>query len=405
MAEIHEVIAMIKFYTATDKKFSDYSAQFDSGELPPHEKTSTELRSLGGPVAVISPFNFPFALAANHAIRSFLNGNPFVIKPASDTPFSTLMLEGVLHGTGMPKEAYSFVVGPGSAVGEQLLRHKDIKCIAFTGSLEVGKKIMAAHNELFQQNIFRAFPVMEMGGKNPTIVTESADLEEAAEGIIRSAVGYTGQKCSAASRVYAHEKIYDRLKNLMQHIALHGFSSGTQITIGLPWERETHLGPLINKAAFDRYYNIIGQLEKEKIHPLSKPVPEALREKGYFVRPVFVEGIPHDHPLNKEEHFVPIVFIHKFSSLEEAVKKANDVNYGLCAGVFTQDERDTKYFLENVQAGVVYVNRRAGSTTGSWPGRQSFGGWKGSGTSGRNSFGPWYALNFGQEQCKTVVKS
>jgi len=409
LAEVNEVNAMIAAYTTFARECNNYSYLLNDGSQPPYEHSLSLARPLGGPVAVIVPFNFPFALAANMSLAAFLAGNPLIIKPASDTPLTTWCWYDVMRKAGVPPEACIFLAGPGSSVGEALIRHPGISCIAFTGSLETGKRITAAHNELFQQNIFRANPVMEMGGKNPVIVTRHANLEAAAEGIIRATVGFGGQKCSATSRIYAEKGIIKELQDRILKMARVGFPNGQKIMVGFPEIRETYVGPVINRAAFGRYHSVVTQMRYGgadvfplhdhvvlKILPLIKP-------HGYFVQPLLAVGLPHEHPLNREEHFIPVATLMPIDSLEEGIAKANDTVYALCAGFFSEDEDEQRKFLAEIEAGVVYTNRRDGATTGSWPTMQNFGGWKGSGTSGKNSFGKWYALNFTREQDQTRV--
>jgi 1-pyrroline-5-carboxylate dehydrogenase len=408
MAEVLEVIAMIDAYEKFLLESNFYSYPTNDGSEAPYEQVEISLEPLGGPVAVIVPFNFPFALCANMAMSAFLAGNPVILKPASDTPLATLQWRNIMVEAGAPEESHLFLAGPGSTVGEALLWHEDIRGIAFTGSSDVGLHINNVCAERAEKERVNIRFVAEMGGKNPVIVTRHADIRKAAMGIVRSAVGFGGQKCSAASRVYVEREVEEELWNALRDPELLRMVVG-----GDPKNRETFLGPLINKGAVEKYWRAVNemmalgapmialmnldQIESDGLSAFIK-----MGEHGYFVTP-FVARIPHDHWLSREEHFVPFVTFDVVESLEEAVEKANDTVYGLCAGIFTENEEEAQYFLDNIHAGVVYVNRKGGATTGSWPTIQSFGGWGMSGLRGLSAFGPWYLTSFAREQCRTRV--
>lgn len=402
LAEVNEVAAMIDAYVGFAQENNWYAYK-----LSPN--TYTRQRSLGGPVAVIAPFNFPFALMANMSMAAFLAGNPVVLKPSEETPLSSLFWKDILVGAGMPEEACQFLMGRGETVGAALNSHPGIRAIAFTGSLATGKLIMNMHASLSKKGIFRADPVMEMGGKNPVIVTARADLDKAAEGILRAVLGYGGQKCSATSRVYAERSIFGALRDRLVDMAQSSFPDGQKVTVDRPGLRETYLGPVINSEAVKRYNKVnsfvfahtrISAFELCS-DPSAKLVEQELKHFGNFVVPLLITGVDHSDWVNKKELFLPVVTLLPYDSLAEAVLKANDTEFGLCAGIFSEDEKEIDYAAQELQSGMVYINRKAGATTGAWPGVQSFGGWKGSGTSGRQSFGKGYVLNFTREQCTT----
>jgi 1-pyrroline-5-carboxylate dehydrogenase len=254
-------------------------------------------------------------------------------------------------------------------------------------------------------NIYRDFAngryprpiILEMGGKNPAVISRNADLERAAQGIIRSAFGLQGQKCSAASRVLVEEPVYDEL---VKRLA----AAAKDLTLGDPCEKDVFLGPVINENAYKDYQTFTKDLSKSgALLTGGKVRTDGNYGKGYFCEPTIAVDVPMDHALWKQEMFLPITMIQKVKSLDEAMGIANDVDYGLTAGFYgTEDE--TKWFFDNIQAGVVYANRPQGATTGAWPGFQPFGGWKGSGSSGKNAGGPHYLQLYMHEQVNTLIK-
>ncbi len=345
--------------------------------------------------AVISPFNFPLALAAGPSGGALVAGNTVVFKPASDTPFLGLRLAEIMAEAGMPAGVFNFVTGPGGTVGQELIDNAGIDGLVFTGSKDVGMK-------LIRDNAARAIPrplVIEMGGKNPALVMRSADLEKASDGVMRSAFGAQGQKCSACSRVYvameARQKFLDLLVEKTRKIA-----------IGNPLERDVWLGPVINEAAVQTYERAVAQATQDggRIRIGGRRLTDEPFTHGYFVEPTIIDGLPAEHPLFSEELFVPITVVADVLSLDQAIALANRTEYGLTAGIFSEDEREIETFFSNVQAGVLYANRRAGATTGAWPGINPFGGWKASGSTGRGSGGPYYVQQFMREQSRVRIR-
>jgi 1-pyrroline-5-carboxylate dehydrogenase len=239
-----------------------------------------------------------------------------------------------------------------------------------------------------------------MGGKNPAIVAASADLDEAAEGVMRSAFGYDGQKCSACSRVYVDNRVKDKFVALLLDY------TGKRVKVGDPSKRETFMGPVINRAAVETFQGAVNAAMHAggKILYGGHVLTEGEYAEGYFVEPTIVDGLPKNHPAFKEEYFVPFLAIAGVDSLDEALKEANDCEYGLCAGIFSEDAAEVQKFFDHIEAGVLYANRRAGATTGAWPGVNSFGGWKGSGCTGKSGLGPYYVQQFMREQSRWVVK-
>jgi 1-pyrroline-5-carboxylate dehydrogenase len=283
-------------------------------------------------------------------------------------------------------------MGPGDTVGDELQVNQGIDGIVFTGSYEVGF-------DLFR-NFSKSYPrpcIVEMGGKNPAIVLKSADLEEAAEGIMRAAFGYGGQKCSANSRVYVERPVHDELVRIL-------VEKTEKLTVGDPLPRTAFLGPVIDQRAVERFQQAVADARRDgTVFTGGEHLTDGDLARGYYVEPTVVGNLPADHRLFQDELFAPFTAVHAVDSMDEALRLANDVVYGLTAGVYSEDPAEVERFLEEIQAGVLYVNRRAGATTGAWPGVQAFGGWKGSGSTGKAGLSMYYVAQFLREQSHTVV--
>jgi 1-pyrroline-5-carboxylate dehydrogenase len=232
-----------------------------------------------------------------------------------------------------------------------------------------------------------------MGGKNPAIVTAEADLDAAAAGIVTSAFGFSGQKCSACSRAIVEDPVYDEF---VEKLA----ARAGEFPLGDPIEPSSFVGPVINEGSVERYRRAVAAAESEGRVAAGGGDPGL---PGHYVEPTVVADLPHGHELEREELFLPFVTVTRVGSFDEALAEANAPVYGLTAGIFTGDEAEKERFLAEIQAGVVYVNRRAGATTGAWPGTQTFCGWKSSGSTGKGGLGAWYLPQFMREQSRTIV--
>ena len=340
---------------------------------------------------VISPFNFPLALSGGPAGGALVAGNAVVYKPSSDSPMCGFRLAEIADEAGLPKGVFNMVSGPGETVGAELQENAGIDGLLFTGSYEVGfKHVFKEFSRVFPKPV-----IVEMGGKNPAIVTAKADLEEAAEGVMRSAFGYGGQKCSACSRVYVQAPVFDAFISKL-------VEKTKAIAIGDPTDRKTWLGPIVNAKAAAKFDRAVADARAA-----GKVAVGGERVGGMptdlYVRPTVVVDLPLDHRIWHDELFVPLVAVAKVDSLDQALALANDTIYGLTAGLYSDDEGEIGQFEEKIEAGVIYINRRAGATTGAWPGIQPFGGWKGSGTTGKASGGLYYVQQFMREQSQTLV--
>ena len=342
---------------------------------------------------VISPFNFPAALSAGPVGAALTAGNTVVLKPATDTPWSSRLLAECYRDAGFPPGVMNYATGPGSSFGQALIDSPQVDGITFTGSYDVGMHI-------YRSYAGGAYPrpiILEMGGKNPAIVSRNADLDRAVSGIVRSAFGLQGQKCSACSRVLVEEPLYDALVSRI-------VEDTKALKIGDPTERKTFLGPVVNKAAYEDFKTFSEELsEAGDILTGGKVLTSGKFGKGYFCEPTVVVNVPREHRLWKFEMFLPITMIQKVSSLDEAMQIANDVNYGLTAGFYGSKE-EARWFFDHIEAGVTYANRPQGATTGAWPGFQPFGGWKGSGSSGKNAGGHHYLQLYMHEQVHTLIE-
>ncbi|MCA9970662.1 MAG: aldehyde dehydrogenase family protein [Anaerolineales bacterium] len=341
---------------------------------------------------VISPFNFPGALAGGPTSAALVAGNTVILKPATDTPLTAWFITQALRDAGIPDGVFNFITGSGRVVGQPLVDHPDVAGITFTGSYDVGMNILRT----FSHSKYPRPVIAEMGGKNPTIVSKKADLDKAAMGVMRSAFGLQGQKCSACSRVYVHKDVKEPFMQKLLQLT-------SQINVGDPTSKDNWMGPVANKGAYEDYQKFVADLRAAGKVVYGGETLAIEGYDGYFVAPTIVDELPHDHYLWKHEMFLPIVTVTEFEDLDDAMAKANDVEYGLTAGFFSEDDAETEWFLDNIQAGVLYVNRAAGATTGAWPGYQSFGGWKGSGSTGKAAGSFYYVQQYMHEQSQTVI--
>jgi 1-pyrroline-5-carboxylate dehydrogenase len=342
---------------------------------------------------VISPFNFPVALSGGPAGAALVAGNTVVVKPATDTPWAAALLAQCFRDAGLPDGVFNFVTGPGSSVGEALVGSPQVDGITFTGSYDVGMRI----HHTFAGGRYPRPCIVEMGGKNAAIVSRRADLDRAAIGIMRSAFGLQGQKCSACSRVLVEAPVKARLVQKLVDVT-------NRIAVGDPTCRENWMGPVINGKAYSDFKAYAEELGRVGVVLTGgKQLVEGALGRGYFCAPTVVEGVPRQHRLWKHEMFVPIVMLAAVASLDEAMQAANEGDYGLTAG-FYGSKKEANWFFDRIEVGVAYANRPQGATTGAWPGYQPFGGWKGSGSSGKNGGGPYYLQVYMHEQSRTLIE-
>ncbi|MFN4337074.1 MAG: aldehyde dehydrogenase family protein [Candidatus Nitrosocaldus sp.] len=388
MADVDEAIDFMRYYAYEMERNDGYIKAMKSAY--PDERCYSVMKPYGV-FAVIAPFNFPLAITTGMCSGALMTGNTVVLKPASDTPLIALRFCEILEQAGLPSGVLNLVTGSGSTVGDALISSKDVDGIVFTGSKDVGLSIYA------KANTPRPRPVItEMGGKNPTIVTASASIGKAVEGVARAAFGYSGQKCSACSRVYLHSSIYEEFISRLVEFT-------STLRVGNPIERDTFIGPLINKAAYEKYARYASMAGKDgRILVGGKQVVDGMLRYGYYVEPTIVDNLDSTHTILREELFLPFLAVARYDSLDDAIAMCNDSEYGLTAGIYSNDEDEVRYFLDRIEAGVVYVNRARSATTGAMVGSQPFVGWKMSGISGKGTGSLYYLPLFMREQSQTI---
>jgi len=338
-----------------------------------------------GVFGVITPFNYPIALAAGLSIGAVIAGNGLVIKTAEHGPWSGQAVYELFSSMDLPDGLVNVVHG-GPAVGQALV-NSDVDGIGFTGSAAVGHSIIRQ----FAEGPFVKPVIAEMGGKNPVIVTDGADLDTAVQGIVYSGYDLAGQKCSSGSRVLAtpgaYEKVVDLVGKRVRQLHFGDTIEGASV----------FAGPVTAGAAVERYQRLIAAAKEAgcTVTVGSRPSGD-----GYFVPPTLISDVPEDHPLAREEHFLPVVTVSKVESFEQALEAANAVPFGLTAGIFTGSRAEAVEFLERVEAGCINVNGKGHATTGFLPGLQTFGGWKGSASTGKQAYGKWYLQQFAREQTR-----
>ena len=390
VGEVEEGADLISYYA--DRLVEHHAYRTEQASQTGEDRNASVLKPYGV-FGIISPFNFPSALSAGPIGAALVAGNTVVFKPAETTPWSGVLLVELLHEAGVPVGALNLVTG-GPDTGKALVAAPGVDGIAFTGSYEVGREI------------FRSFAVgdrysrpciTEMGGKNPAIVTATADLDKAANGILRSAFGASGQKCSACSRVLVEATVHDAL---LERLA----EGARSWTVADPVAADCRLGPVNNEQAYETYRRAADEARRDgRVIAGAEVLTDGPLARGGFVSPTIVAELPEGHRLTRDELFVPFVVVEKVADLDDAIASANDQSLGLTAGLFSESEDEKQRFLDGIEAGVVYVNRAAGATTGAWPGYQTFGGWKGSGSTGKSAFGPHYVQLFMREQSRTIL--
>ena len=372
-AEVSEAADFCRYYAAEMERldpeiFYDVAGESDRYFYRPK-----------GIVLVISPWNFPLAIPMGMTVAALVTGNCVLLKPAAVTSVIAAKLSEILVEAGMPKGVFQYIPGSGSTVGAHLVKHPDVQMIVFTGSQEVGCQIYAnaAILQPGQRHLKRV--VAEMGGKNAIIVDESADLDQAVQGIVYSAFGYSGQKCSACSRVVVLASIYDAF--VMRLV-----EATKSLNIGNAADPSTKVGPVIDAAAQQRIYETIAQGKTEATLALELPAPET----GYFVGPVIFTEVDPQGSLAQEEIFGPVLSVIKAQSFEEGVAIANNTNYALTGGLYSRTPAHIEQAKAEFEVGNLYINR---SITGAIVARQPFGGYKLSGV-GSKAGGPDYLLQF-----------
>lgn len=390
LAEVEESAELLRYYVRVMSAEDGFRRPM--ARLAPTESTESVLRPYGA-WAVISPFNFPSALAAGMVGAALLAGNTVVLKPSELAPVSAALLVGALRDAGVPAGALELVFGDG-AVGRALAEHPRTAGVAFTGSYQVGMGLVRGAARDWPRPV-----VAEMGGKNACLVGASADLEAAAAAVARSAFGFGGQKCSACSRVFVARGVEAAFVEAL-------IAAAGRLPLGSPLERSSFLGPVIDRRAVERFEAAVAETRAAGGEVLAGGAVRREGElaHGHYVEPTVVRLPDPDHRLLRDELFLPLVAVEAVAGLEQGLSRANDSRFGLTAGLFSRDADEVERFLDAIEAGVLYVNRASGATTGAWPGVNPFGGWKGSGSTGPAALGPHYLLRFLREQSRAITR-
>jgi acyl-CoA reductase-like NAD-dependent aldehyde dehydrogenase len=361
--EINKGINLFEFYAGEGFRLH--------GKTLPSEMKQTftyTLRQPLGVVALITPWNFPFAIPAWKTAPALITGNTVVMKPASNTPGTATMLAEVLEAAGLPKGVFNLVSGPGGAVGNTLVDHPDVKAVSFTGSNDIGVA-------LNQRAAKRGIKVTaEMGGKNPVVVLDDADLELAVPGILNGAYGSTGQRCTATSRVVVQKGVANQL---VERIV----AGAKKLKVGNGLEAGIDMGPAVDESQLktDLEYIEIGKAEGAKLLTGGRRLTDGALAKGYYIEPAVFTGVKPGMRLHQEEIFGPVVSIVEVQDFEEALHAANHVDFGLSASIYTRDANTAMKFVERSEVGMVHVNNPTVGGEAQLP----FGGWKSTGVGER----------------------
>ncbi len=322
------------------------------GQTTPSElrdKFNMSVRVPIGVVGAITPWNFPIAIPSWKIAPAIVCGNTVVLKPAEDTPLLAVRFVELLEEAGLPDGVVNVVTGFGEEAGEALVRHPDVSVISFTGSREVGVAVTKAAADRLKH------VHLELGGKNAIVVMDDANLELAVEGIVWSAFGTTGQRCTAASRVIVHERVAGELKSKL-------VAAAERLRLGPGWEDETDVGPLINADALDKVhsYTEIGRDEGAELLTGGEVASDGDLGKGFFYRPTVFAGVDPEMRIAQEEIFGPTTALIEVRDFDEAIRVANRIRYGLSSSIYTRDVDNAFRAMRDLVAGITYVN--AGTT-------------------------------------------
>ncbi len=353
-------------------------------EVVPYPGEENELRYIPlGVGIVIPPWNFPGAIMGGMALAAIVTGNTVVLKPASTSPtIAAQFVKLLIEDCALPPGVLNFITGPGSTLGDALVDHPKTRFIAFTGSKEVGIRINERAAKVHPGQIWLKRTILEMGGKDSIVVDETADLDAAAEGIVLSAFGFQGQKCSACSRAIVVDAVYDKVLDKVVERA-------RKLNMGDPTDPKAYMGAVIDDKAFKKIseYIDIGRMEGRIVHG-----GKADNSKGYFIEPTIVADVDPKARLSQEEVFGPVLAFVKARDYDDALQIANNTEFGLTGAVFSRSRDRLERAREEFHVGNLYFNRKC---TGALVGVQPFGGFNMSGTDSKAG-GPDYLLLFTQ---------
>ncbi|MGH9587267.1 MAG: L-glutamate gamma-semialdehyde dehydrogenase, partial [Acidobacteriaceae bacterium] len=333
--------------------------------------------------AVIPPWNFPFAIMAGMTAAAIVTGNTVVLKPSSDSPTIAAQFVEALEEAGMPAGVVNFCPGSGATFGNAIVAHPKTRFIAFTGSKEVGLDINERAAKTQPGQIWIKRTILEMGGKDSIIVSADAELDKAVAGVVASAFGFSGQKCSACSRAIVEEPIYDIFVERVRE-------SVAKLKVGDPVENP-NMGPVVNEGALKTMLEYIEAGKGEGLLVAGGNVVET-PEKGYFLEPTVFADVAPGARISQEEIFGPVLAILKARDFDDALTIANNTQFGLTGAVYTQDRTKLDRARREFHVGNLYFNRKC---TGAMVGAHPFGGFNMSGTDSKAG-GPDYLLLFTQ---------
>jgi 1-pyrroline-5-carboxylate dehydrogenase len=382
-ADVAETIDFLEFYAREALRLANAE--------PPIQYPGERNRLIYVPLgvgAVIPPWNFPFAIMAGMTAAAIVCGNTVVLKPSTDAPTIASRFLDVLEEAGMPPGVVNLCQG-GPAVGRALVEHPKTRFIAFTGSKAVGLEIHERAAKTQKGQVWIKRTVLEMGGKDAIIVSSDADIDAAVEGVVSSAFGFNGQKCSACSRAIVEDPIYDAFVERIQ-------ARVAQLKVGDPVQN-VYMGPVINETAMKRILNYI-DIGKGEGRVIAGGTPVENAEGGYYVQPTVIADVAPTARIAQEEIFGPVLAIVRVKNYEEALEVANNTEYGLTGSVYSDDHRKLEHASRAFQVGNLYFNRKS---TGAMVGAHPFGGFNMSGTDSKAG-GPDYLLLF--TQAKSVAE-
>ena len=338
--DVQEAIDMAFLAAGEGRRLFGYTTP---SELP--NKFAMCVRQPIGVCAFVTPWNFPMAIPAWKSMAALIAGNTIVIKPATDTPASVVALAKVFEEAGLPPGVFNVVMGSGGAVGDPLVSHPDVKVVSFTGSTEVGRRISVACAPTFKR------VHLEMGGKNAILVMDDADLDLAVDGAIWGAFGTTGQRCTASSRLLVHRKVYDAfLEKLV--------GRARTLKVGNGLEPGVEMGPCVSEKQRENVarYVEIGKKEGAKLAAGGERLTEGKLAKGWFFQPTIFADASASMRVACEEIFGPVTTVVPISSLEEGIRIANSVEYGLSGSIYTRDVAKAFVAMREFETGIFYVN-------------------------------------------------
>jgi 1-pyrroline-5-carboxylate dehydrogenase len=318
--------------------------------------------------AVIPPWNFPLAIMAGMTVASFVTGNTVVLKPSSDSPTIAYKFFEILEEAGLPAGVVNFMTGSGAEVGDVVVDHPKTRYIAFTGSKEIGLRINERASKVHDGQIWIKRVVAEMGGKDAIIVADDANIEDAALGVVQSAFGFQGQKCSACSRAIIDARVYDTMIDKIVERA-------ANIKVGDPTEAATTMSAVINEKAFRTINEYVEKSKAEGGRVVAGGGADG--EKGFFIEPTVIADVKPGDTIEQEEIFGPVLAVIKANDYDHALKIANDTQYGLTGAVYSSDPEKLERAKREFHVGNLYLNRKC---TGALVGVHPFGGFNMSGT-------------------------